>query len=55
MRQIERQANVGKNLINLKIERDEIEKMLIDTQNFNERITDPKSWQKKLQIRNEED
>jgi len=47
-KQLERQSKVGYNLSRLKIARLQIEKVLEETEQFNERILDPKSWQKKI-------
>lgn len=53
--QVERQGRVGTDLVRLKIEREQIDKLLCDTIDFNQRIFDPKAWQKKLRGRNAEE
>lgn len=50
-KQLERQGKVGFNLSRLKIAREQIEKVLVETQEFNERIMDPNAWQKKVRKR----
>jgi hypothetical protein len=54
-KQIERQGKVGIGLDRLKIERDEIDKVLVETIEFNERILNPSSWQAKIRERNRRD
>ncbi len=51
LRLVERQGKVGQNLNRLKIAREQMDKILKDTEEFNERILNPQEWNIKLRER----
>ena len=52
MKQVERQARVGTDLVGLRQERLKLDRILKETLDFNERILEPQLWNEKLRDRN---